>query len=129
MSSEEFPLVPRQNNYPLWVNHEYIKFDSVSDLLTWLLGDRDTLVMSHKIFQSVIHCLENKLSGVIALTLMVEHRDVNGEIDSVSGIDIEIIEENFNHIVTLYVSRLLEKEEYETLQTITPLLHKYGISV
>lgn len=143
MSNEDL-FQSQESNLPKWNKHEFIKFSSPKMMMDWIKEDSKTLVMSHKIFQSVIYCLDNNIDGIVPMTLVFESSnpspsdiptDVKALIlpdDTVfvsAYMDIEIIKANFQLIIERYVERLLEFEQYEKLSEILPMLSKHGYNV
>jgi hypothetical protein len=113
-------------------------------MIDWIREDEKTLALSHKIFQSVIYCLDNKIDGIVPITLVFtsDNSDPNEipadikalalpdeTIYAVAQLDIEIVKANFQVIIEKYIDRLLEYEQYEKLSEILPQLSKHGYNV
>lgn len=119
MLSEDFSTTNHEE-LPLWSNHVHFEFKTASELMNWVSTDKVNFVLSDKVYAAMVDCLEHNIDEVIVATISIE---------SESTIDVVIRKPNFPKILSSYVKRLLENENYEKLADIKKTVEKYGLEI
>lgn len=103
---------------PKWENHEEISFKTSVEMLKWIRDDKENFFLSDKVYDAMIHCLENNIDAIIVSTIRVT---------DLSDIEVLIRKENFQQILSSYTERLLKIEDYEKLHKIKLEVTKFNL--
>lgn len=105
---------------PLSENYKIFTFSSSRELLEWAGKDNDSLELSHLVFNAIVECLENEIDSIIVATLQID--------DGVpTEIDVLVRRINFQKILSAYVTKLLNNENYEKLSEVKDTIEKWGL--
>lgn len=127
ITTKQFPTMLKEDSsitdttgIPHWENHENLSFKSSAEMLEWVSNDKINFSLSNRVYEAMVHCLENDVEGVIVATINV--------LDE-SSIDVVIRKPNFQKILSSFVKRLLEAEMYERLAEIKKTVEKYNLEI
>ena len=127
ITTKQFPTMSKKDSYttnsdgfPIWDNYEVMSFESSPDMLEWVQDDKQNFVLSDKVYNAMIDCLQKDIDGVIVATLTVKDG---------AQIDVLIRRPNFQKIFSGYIERLLNGEKYERLAEIKQQIQKYGLEM
>lgn len=118
--SKKDSYTTNSDGFPLWDNYEVMSFESSPDMLEWVQDDKQNFVLSDKVYNAMIDCLQKDIDGVIVATLTVKDG---------AQIDVLIRRPNFQKIFSGYIERLLNGEKYERLAEIKQQVEKYGLEM
>lgn len=119
MSKKDYSHI-EHNDISLWKYHTYINFKTSAQLLEWASNDKKNFILSDKVYDAMLYCLENDIEESIVITILVE----NGV-----SLDVAIRKPNFQKILNVYTKRLLDVENYEKLSSIKKEIEKYNLEI
>lgn len=109
-----------EHDIPVWENHEDFQFKSNTEMLEWVRDDKVNFKLSDKVYEAMIDCLERGINETIVATISVFEQ---------TKIDVVIRKPNFQKILSSYVDRLLEAENYEKLALIKSQIQKFDLEI
>ena len=105
---------------PFWDRYEVMSFNSSTEMLSWVQDDKENFILSDRVYDAMMDCLERNMEQVIVATLSVA---------GISEIDVLIRKPNFQKILSGYTDRLLNAEKYERLAEIKQQIQKYNLEM
>ena len=105
---------------PFWDRYEVMPFNSSTEMLAWVQDDKENFILSDRVYDAMVDCLERDMEQIIVATLSVA---------GVSEIDVLIRKPNFQKILSGYTARLLNAEKYEKLAEIKKEVQKYNLEI
>jgi len=110
----------RNDDLPRWLHYQQLNFNSAADMFQWIKDDKINFSLSDKVYDAMIHCLKNDMEKVLVATISVRNE---------SAIDIIIRKPNFQKILSGYIERLINTENYEKLAEIKKQIEKYNLEI
>lgn len=109
-------------NIPFWERHRFIDFADTPEMLEWVKKDKETLELSHALYDCAMYCYENDIPQLIAATLTVNQG---------IGVDVDVIAkgDNLIEMLEVYTKRLLDLEEYERLSEVKSKVELLGLEL